>query len=157
MSRPRILCISLSPIHRDARVLRQLSVLAEFGDVTTVGYGEAPPGVLRHIRVPDDRPSLPQTPLGVLKLGLRLHGAAEFAAPGTAYARAQLSGERFDLVVANEARILALAFEVADGAPVWADMHEWAPRSARTCSPGRCSSRRSWFTCAASTCRARRP
>lgn len=127
MSRPRILCLSLSPIHRDARVLRQLSVLTEFGDVTTVGYGEAPAGVARHIRVPDDRMSLPQTPLGVARLTLHRHRAVELAAPGVAYARRQLAGERFDLVVANEARILALAFEVADDAPVWADMHEWAP------------------------------
>ncbi|MGV9769741.1 hypothetical protein ACWDR7_09765 [Microbacterium sp. NPDC003461] len=127
MTRPRILCISLSPIHRDARVLRQLSVLSEFGDVTTVGYGDTPPGVVRHVRVPDGLLSLPQTPSGVLRLGLRAHRSAELAAPGVAFARDALAGERFDLVVGNDARVLALAFTVADGAPVWADMHEWAP------------------------------
>lgn len=123
----RILCISLSPIRRDARVLRQLSVLREFGDVTTVGYDEAPPGVAAHIRVPDDRPSLPQTPFGVAQLALRRFRSVELGAPGVAYARDQLRGRRFDLVVANDARVLALAFAIADGAPVWADMHEWAP------------------------------
>lgn len=127
MSRPRILCISLSPIHRDARVLRQLRVLTEFGDVTTVGYGEQPPGVARHVRVPDAALSLPQTPLGVLRLALRRFSAVELTAPGVAFAHAALAGDRFDLVVANDARVLALAFALADGAPVWADMHEWAP------------------------------
>lgn len=127
VSRARILCISLSPIERDARVLRQLSVLADFGDVTTVGYGGTPPGIAEHIRVPDDRPSLPQTPFGVARLALRRFRSVELGAPGVAYAREQLRGRQFDLVVANDARVLALAFAIADGAPVWADMHEWAP------------------------------
>lgn len=127
MTRPRILCISLSPIRRDARVLRQLSVLTAHGDVTTVGYGEAPPGVARHVRVPDGAPSLPQTPMGVARLALRRHAAAELTAPGVAFARDALAGERFDLVVANDARVLALAFDLAGDAPVWADLHEWAP------------------------------
>ncbi len=108
-------------------MLRQLSVLSEFGDVTTVGYGGTPPDVARHVRVPDDRPSLPQTPLGALRLGLRAHRSVELAAPGVAFAREALAGERFDLVVANDARVLALAFALAGDAPVWADMHEWAP------------------------------
>lgn len=42
--RPRILCVSFSPIHADSRVLRQLEVLREHGEVTTVGYGPAPEG-----------------------------------------------------------------------------------------------------------------
>jgi hypothetical protein len=36
-------------------------------------------------------------------------------------------GRRWDAVVANDARSLPAAFRLADGAPVWADMHEWAP------------------------------
>lgn len=123
----RILCISLSPIRRDARVLRQLDVLREFGEVTTVGYDDAPPGVAEHIRVPDDRLSLPQTPSGVAKLALHRFRSVELEAPGVAYAREKLRGREFDLVVANDARVLALAFAVAGSAPVWADMHEWAP------------------------------
>lgn len=128
MSPPRILCISLSPIRRDARVLRQLSVLRESGEVTTVGYDTSPEGVARHVQVPESAVSLPQTPVGVLRLAARRFRAVELAAPGVAYARAALSGERFDLVVANDARVLALAFDLAGDAPVWADMHEWAPQ-----------------------------
>lgn len=126
-SRPQILCISFSPLDRDARVLRQIAVLGEFGDVTTVGFGSAPAGAARHIEVPSTLPSLPQTPAGVLKLALRRYAAAEFAAPALAAARDLISGERFDLVVANDARALPVAFAAADGAPVWADLHEWAP------------------------------
>ncbi|GAB2842060.1 hypothetical protein ACFQ0P_01625 [Microbacterium insulae] len=123
----RILCISLTPIRRDARVLRQIDVLRELGEVTTVGHGDAPPGVADHIRVPDDKPSLPQTVGGVILLATRQFDRAELAAPGVAYAAEKLEGRHFDLVVANDARVLGLAFAVSGGAPVWADLHEWAP------------------------------
>lgn len=123
----RILCISLSPIHRDARVLRQLDVLRSLGEVTTVGYGGVPPGVVEHIEVPAGLPSLPQTPRGVIDLALRRFRSVELGAPGVRYALEKLGGRQYDLVVANDARVLALAFRVAGTAPVWADMHEWAP------------------------------
>ena len=125
--RPRILSISFSPLTRDARVLRQIAVLAEAGDVTTVGFGPKPGDAADHVEVPGNLPSLPQTPMGVLRLGVRAFRAAEFAAPAVSFARDALRGQKFDLVVANDARALSLAFAVADGAPVWADLHEWAP------------------------------
>jgi len=127
MSRPRILCISLSPIYRDSRVLRQIGILSEFADVTTVGYGKRPAGASEHIEVPESLPSLPQTVGGVLNLALRRWQKSELAAPGVAFIAQALRGRSFDLVVANEARVLGLAFHLAQGAPVWGDMHEWAP------------------------------
>lgn len=129
MATPRILCISLSPISRDARVLRQLAVLAEHGDVVTVGYGPTPTGATEHVQVPDSALTLPQTPKGVVKLGLRRLRSAELDAPAVQFALARLEGQPFDLVVANDARALALAFAIADAGgrpPVWGDMHEWA-------------------------------
>lgn len=130
---PRILSISFSPLHADARVLRQLEVLRTHGDLTTVGYGDAPDGVSRHIRVPDNAPSLPQTPLGVLKLALRLHASVELESPGEkAVLRETVASGPYDLVVANDARALPLAFAAAGSAPVWADMHEWAPEEQST-------------------------
>lgn len=126
--KPRILCVSFSPIHADARVLRQIEVLQRHGEVTTVGYGEVPHDVARHIRVPDSAASLPQTPLGVLRLALRAHNAVELTAPGErAVLDEVLASGPYDLVVANDARALPTAFRAARGAPVWADMHEWAP------------------------------
>lgn len=131
--RPRILCVSFSPIHSDARVLRQLTVLREHGDVTTVGYGPAPDGVARHIRVPKQAASLPQTPIGVAKLALRRHKAVELTSPGEkAVHREVLESGPYDLVVANDARALPLAFAAAGSAPVIADMHEWAAQETAT-------------------------
>jgi glycosyltransferase involved in cell wall biosynthesis len=124
--RPRILSISYSTLLRDARVLRQLEVLARHGEVTSLGYGEAPSGIARHLRLPDGAASLPRTASGVPLLATRMLRRAEMAAPGLKKGRDLIGDERFDLVVANDARAIPLAMEVADGAPVWCDMHEWA-------------------------------
>ena len=126
-ARPRILCISLSPITSDARVLRQIALLSEFGDVTSIGFGPAPSGVVEHLELPSGLKTLPQTPLGVLALAFRRWRYAERAAPAIREAGRVLADREFDLVVANEARVLGLAHAVAGTSPVWADMHEWAP------------------------------
>lgn len=123
----RILSISFSPIHRDARVLRQLDVLAQHGAVTTVGYGPAPDHVAEHLELDSRKRSLPQTPSGVARLAARQWHRSEMVAPGLVQAAGLLQDRSFDLVVANEARALPLAHRVARGTPVWADMHEWAP------------------------------
>ncbi|MHA6693996.1 glycosyltransferase family protein [Homoserinimonas sp. A520] len=114
-------------------MLRQLEVLRQHGEVTTVGYGPAPEGVAQHIQVPDGASSLPETVLGVAKLGLRLHNAVELTAPGEkAVKRQVVESGTYDLVVANDARALPLAFAAAGGAPILADMHEWAPEERAT-------------------------
>lgn len=128
-NRPKILVISFSRIASDARVLRELSVVCKHGDITSLGYGPKPAYVSEHIQVPDAAKSLPQTPLGVLKLALHLHKGAELAAPGNRFALRALRGKTYDAIVANDARALPLAFAIANRAatPVWADLHEWAP------------------------------
>lgn len=123
----RILCISFSDINRDARVLRQLEVLAELGDVTTVGYGAKPDTATEHLAIDEALPSLPQTPAGVALLALHRFDRVELLAPAVRAARDLIGDRRFDVVVANEARAMALGHQVAQGAPVVADMHEWAP------------------------------
>ncbi len=114
-------------------MLRQLAVLREHGDVTTVGYGQAPEGVLRHIEVPEQASSLPETPMGVLRLALHLHDSVELESPGErAVLEETVASGPYDLVVANDARALPLAFAAAGDAPVLADMHEWAPQERAT-------------------------
>ena len=132
-SPPQILCVSFSPIYADSRVLRQIEVLQQHGEVTTVGYGSAPAGVKRHIQVPDGASSLPETPIGVLTLALHLHPAVDLASPGEKAVRdAPVASGPYDLVVANDARALPLAFAAAGDAKILADMHEWAPEERAT-------------------------
>ncbi|HEX2246853.1 MAG TPA: hypothetical protein VHH13_04810, partial [Arthrobacter sp.] len=123
----QILCISFSNIEADSRVLRQVALLAEAGEVTTLSYGNLPPGSTTHLEIDSSLPSLPQTLSGVMRLGLRLHASVELAAPAVKQALGLVRGRTFDLIVANEARALPLAHAIAGGTPVWGDMHEWAP------------------------------
>ncbi|UJP11477.1 hypothetical protein L2X99_08250 [Microbacterium sp. KUDC0406] len=127
MSRPRILCISFSDVRSDARVLRQLEVLARHGDVTTLCYGDRPEVATDHLEIDRALPSLPQTPIGVAKLALRRFASVALDAPAVKAARELLGEREFDIVVANEARSLPLAFEVAGSPRIWCDLHEWAP------------------------------
>lgn len=125
--RTRILCISFSDVTGDSRVLRQLAVLRRHGHVTTLAYGAQPAGADEHLEIPRNLPSLPQTPLGVLKLALRRFRAVEADAPALRAALAAVAGREFDIVVANEARALPLAFRIGGDPAVWCDLHEWAP------------------------------
>lgn len=126
-NRPRILCISFSDIAADSRVLRQLDVLADFGEVTTLSYGNKPAAASEHLEIPRTLPSLPQTPLGVFKLAARRYRSVALDAPAVKVALAAVNGLRFDIVVANEARALPLAFEIGGLPKIWCDLHEWAP------------------------------
>lgn len=129
--RAKILCISFSDINSDSRVLRQLNILAEHGDVTTISYGSKPNAAAEHLELDASLPSLPQTPAGVLNLMLRRFAAVELTAPAIAAALRLVHGRSFDLIVANEARALPIAHQVASqnslAIPIWGDMHEWAP------------------------------
>lgn len=125
--RPRILCISFSDTRSDARVLRQLDVLARHGDVTTLCYGDRPDAAADHLELDRSLPSLPQTPLGVAKLALRRYSSVALDAPAVRAARELLHNREFDVVVANEARALPLAFGVSGNPKIWCDLHEWAP------------------------------
>lgn len=125
--RPQILCISFSNIQSDARVLRQLEVLAGLGDVTTLSFGSKPSDSTLHLEIDESLPSLPQTVTGVAKLALRLFKSVELEAPAVKAALHLVGGKSFDLVVANEARALPLAHKLSRGAPIWGDLHEWAP------------------------------
>lgn len=107
--RPKILCISFSDIRSDARVLRQLEILARFGDVTTVSYGQRPDHSHDHISIDSAFPSLPQTVPGVAKLAFRQYSSVRLDAPAMQAARSALADRRFDIVVANEARALPLS------------------------------------------------
>ena len=89
--------------------------------------GERPAGADDHLEIPSALPSLPQTVSGVAKLALRRYASVQLEAPAMKAALGLLGDRPFDLVVANEARALPLAFQVAGDPRVWCDLHEWAP------------------------------
>lgn len=124
MNRPRLLIMAFSPLRSDARVLRQVQLLAERYAVTTVGYGLAPEGVLDHVRIPDEIVSWHKDRR---LLATRRYQAAYDTAPVVRHLRTVLAPGSWDVVLANDVETVPLALGLG-AAGVHADLHEYASR-----------------------------
>ncbi len=124
-ARPTILILSFSPIATDARVLKQIALAREYGDVVTCGYGPASEGVVEHVRIPDELGIYPLSPkLLVLRLGrLALHRA-----PGIAWVRRALRRRRFDAVIINDLDAASVGLSIPSTRGHHIDLHEYTPR-----------------------------
>lgn len=124
-ARPTILILSFSPIATDARVLKQIALGREFGDVVTCGYGPAAEGVAEHVRIPDELSIYPLSPkLLVLRLGrLALHRA-----PAIAWVRRSLRARSFDVVIADDLEAAPLGLSIRAVRGHLLDLHEYTPR-----------------------------
>ncbi len=133
-----ILVLAFTPLHQDARVLRQLRGLSRDHDVSVIAYGHLPPELDSRVEM-----RALETPRGLIGrhgIGLALLGAGKLA-PGRAYPRWYWNRSEFgaaverardlrpDVIVANDWNALPVAEAIADrtGARVVADMHEYAP------------------------------
>lgn len=127
MSRPRLLIASFSPLAGDARVLKQIERFRDEYDLVTLGYGEAPLGVVEHLRVPDDAPAW-RWPRAALIL--RQYRRAYWGNPAVAAARSLLAEPRasVDLALANDVDTVPLVMRSVDPRRVHVDLHEYAPR-----------------------------
>jgi len=123
--RPRLLIISFSPIAADARVLKQVRLFTPTHEVTTCGYGEAPDGVARHVRIPDE---LVSWRLDRADLIARRFARAQAHQEVVAWVREQLEPGEFDVVLADDAETVPLALWLRPAGGVHADLHEYAPR-----------------------------
>ncbi len=126
--RPSVLIISFSEIIRDPRVMRQIGMLRRKFRVHVLGYGVAPEGIEGYYPVNSKGRSHFQKAAGVLMLSAKAFECFYWSDPRVARAEAALAGSQFDLIVANDIDTLPLALRVANGAPVVADAHEYAPR-----------------------------
>ncbi len=124
MIRPRLLIIAFSPLLSDARVLRQVRLFSADYDVTTVGYGEAPPGVLEHIRIPDHIVAWHKDRRLLI---LRRYQAAYDTMPVIQHLRSVLTPGQWDVVVADDVETVPLALGLG-ARGVHADLHEYASR-----------------------------
>lgn len=121
----RVLILSFSPIASDARVLKQVALLAERYDVVTCGYGVAPIGVAEHIRVPDELAIWRYPRLAVV---LRRYRSAYWGNAAIDFVRTALRGRRFDIVLADDVDAVPLALSLKPSCGVHADLHEYSPR-----------------------------
>lgn len=121
----RLLILSFSPIASDARVLKQVSALGSDFELVTCGYGDTPPGVAEHIRIPDDRVYWRYDRTSVI---LRRYHRAYRTNPAVAFADSALRGRDFDVILANDIDTVGLALALEPRLGVHADLHEYAPR-----------------------------
>ena len=119
-----LLIISFSDISADARVRKQVKAFAGRFHVTTCGYGPRPEGSDRHLALPVQA-EIWQYSRRLLLLRRYSRAYAENAA--VVAARGLLSGERFDVVIANDVDAVPLALSVEPTYGVHADLHEFAP------------------------------
>ncbi|MCM3661070.1 glycosyltransferase family 1 protein [Georgenia satyanarayanai] len=124
-SRPSVLVLSFSPIHADARVLRQVRLLSETYDVTTCGYGPAPDGVVDHVEIPAEHVYWRKDQRLLLK---RRYAAVHRSNAVVRYLWNRLPRGHFDVVLADDIDTVPLALSLQARAGVHVDLHEYAPR-----------------------------
>ncbi|SEE98212.1 glycosyltransferase [Ruania alba] len=125
MSRAQVWVISFSPIAEDARVLKQVRVLAAEHEVTTVGYGPAPAEAVAHYEIPADLVAWHKDRLSLM---LRRYRRVQDMNAVIAHLRATLPVGQADVVVANDADTVPVALALRPRAGVHVDLHEYAPR-----------------------------
>lgn len=123
-ARPTVLVLSFSIIAADARVLKQVRLLASDFDVVTCGHGPQPEGTVEHIEVPVEHQAWVKDPRWLL---LRQYRRVYRTNPAVAYARPLLKRRRFDVVLADDIETVPLALDLAPLGGVHADLHEYAP------------------------------
>lgn len=123
-----ILVVSFSDLARDPRVNRQVRTLASEYPVLFAGFGTCTMAGVEFAEL--ERFS--STPLSkakkVFSLLWRRHEHFYWGQAPVCSGLEKLKGRRFSLVVANDIDSLPLALEVAGGAPVYFDAHEYHPR-----------------------------
>ena len=104
--------MSFSPLRSDARVLRQVNLFAQRYAVTTLGYGEAPDGVVEHLRLPDDVVSWHKDRRLLMS---RRFETAYRTSPVVQAAARLLEGRRarFDVGLADDVDTVPLALDLA--------------------------------------------
>ncbi|UFU07543.1 glycosyltransferase [Ruania halotolerans] len=117
--------ISFSPIAEDARVLKQVRVLAAEHEVTTVGYGPPPAEASRHYEIPAELVAWHKDRLSLM---LRRYRQVQAKNTVIAHLHTTLPVGEADVVVANDADTVPLALALRPRAGVHVDLHEYAPR-----------------------------
>lgn len=126
----RVLILSFSDLSRDPRVRRQLHLLREEHTVTAAGFVDpCLPGV-RFVDVSGAKKTSVQRIMAAARLAARRHAGYYWNVGYVRHAADALQGERFDLIIANDAASWPLATRLADGtgSRLLFDAHEYSPR-----------------------------
>lgn len=124
----KILIISFSIIHNDPRVMRQVKLLESSCQLTVAGYGRKPAAAIGFVEIVRPTSSLGNKLVWASKLLLGAYESYYWNLPQVVHALKRLSGEKFDLILANDVSALPLALVMAGDTPVLLDAHEYSPR-----------------------------
>ena len=120
--------LSFSPLHRDARVQRQIRALKTICNVTAMGFTDPEIEGVRFV----DASRRPRTMLEKMFLACQLkarHFEASYRSQQSVRKAAEvLKGHDFSLIVANDIDTLPVALEYQGSAKILFDAHEYAPR-----------------------------
>ena len=124
----RILILSFSPIKSDPRVMRQVRALEGRFDLSVAGFGPTPEGRFSFFDISAARGSLPAKAARATALLAGLYEGYYWQSPFVRKTLAAVPSISFDLVIANDVVSLPVALQIAQGAPVMLDAHEYSPK-----------------------------
>lgn len=125
-----LLIVSFSRLEQDARVRRQVSLLAPDNRTVTAAHGPAVPEAAEHVELPlpptgSHRKVRFYTESALLRL--RAYRLLYWTDPTVRAARKALRGRDYARVIANDIESVPLALSLADASRVHADLHEFYP------------------------------
>lgn len=123
----RLLIISFSTIETDPRVRRQLALLKDEFELVTAGYGRLQMDGVSMVTLPEDGRSFAHKTAKAIQLLFGAFVSHYWRRPAVVAALGELSGQKFDLVLANDVEALPVSLAIAKGAPVVLDAHEYSP------------------------------
>jgi len=127
-AQPSAAVLSFSPLHRDARVQRQIRTLTGICRVTAFGLSDPDIEGVEFVDVSQRQRSTLETALMACRLKARQFEAVYRSQKSLRKASEALKGHDFSLIVANDIHALPLALECQGNAKILFDAHEYAPR-----------------------------
>lgn len=126
MSKPHLLILSYTDARRDPRVNRQVKYLKQDFQITLAGVADLGFEDVDFLQI--KRRAKSKWNQAWIALNLLLRRYAPALGRFFLVDKKQAQGKQFDLILVNDAEPLGLAFELAKGAPVVFDAHEYYPK-----------------------------
>ena len=147
-AQPSAAVLSFSPLHRDARVQRQIHALKSICRVTAFGLTDPDIEGVHFVDVNPRPKTMSQKALKAFRLKAGLYEKVYYFEDAVRRTTNALRGHDFALIVANDIDTLPLALECRGQARVLFDAHEYAPREFEHWFLWRFSCRSTSSTCA---------
>ena len=129
MNKKRVLVLSLSPLERDPRVMRQIHFLKDECDLTVCGWGVSPSPEVEYICADDYRPGFLGKAFLLTMLALHIDYAFYWGFRRHRETLRRLDKLQCDIVVSNDLDALPISLKIARrcNARLIADLHEYFP------------------------------